>query len=134
MAHQFIMEDAQQLSGELGISFQEAAALLLRADGDCRLAAQIYHREHPVFAEPEQVCDGTLPIKERIAERVRGIGHIARGNAKRLFGVIRRVPAGVLIAALAMLVSPKLGGAYVLALCLHRLIARMGHSCAQTAY
>ena len=134
MAHQFIMEDAQQLSDELGISFQEAAALLLRADGDCRLAAQIYHREQPVFAEPEQVCDGVLPLKERFAERMRGIGYGAWGSAKRLFAVMRRVPAGVLIAAAAMLVSPKLGGAYVLALCLHRLIARLGRFCAQTVY
>jgi hypothetical protein len=80
------------------------------------------------------VCDGVLPLKERIAERMRGIGHIARKHAKRLFSVVRRVPAGVLIAAAILLVSPKLGGAYVMALCLHRLLACLGRFCAQTAY
>ncbi len=134
MAHQFIMEDAQQLGAELGISFQEAAALLLRADGNCRLAAQIYHREHPVFAQPEQVCEGTLPLKERLSEGVRRMGRSARRQAKHLFALMRRVPRSVLIAALGMIVSPRLGGAYLLALCLHRLIGWWGRSCAQTAY
>jgi len=131
MTHPFIMEDAQQLSSESVISFQKAAALLLRAHGDCRLAAQIYHREHPVFAEPEQVCEGT---KERLAEFMRKIGHISLRQTKRLFSVIRRVPSGVLLGLLAAIVSPRLGIAYLSALCLHRMIAHIGRSCAQTAY
>lgn len=109
MARQFTKNDTERLRRELGISFEEAEALLRRVGGDAKRARKLYVEEHSVVVEPDAVADGPSSALENAREALMNFLRAVRSariHITRDGEALAALPA--VLVMLAMLTMPAL--------------------------
>ena len=109
MARQFTKNDTERLRRDLGISFEEAEALMRRAGGDARRARSLYIEEHSVVVEPAHVEDGPASFLEAARETLQNLLRAVRSARIRITRdgeTLAAVP--MIVVMLAIIAMPPL--------------------------
>ena len=102
------MDDVKRLCQETGVEYDEALALLRRAEGDYRRALRLYQAPFTVYVEPVSVEDAPRSRAQTAADRMR-----AAWNALRLRGpkLKTALAAALILAAVALIAAaPHVAG------------------------
>lgn len=109
MARRFHKTDVEHLRRLLGVTQEEADALLRRTGGDVQKARKLYIHENGVFVEPLKIEDGPRfsveSLLESLMDIMKSIGSI---RVRIVHGGDPLAALPLVVVMLAMLASPRL--------------------------